>query len=171
MRTATVRSDTGPSGHLVAGDRDGAVVAFIGAMFDRPGRPGLADFLPAADDRLWSWRDARGSILSALITRTWTLADGLAGVNLGYVCTRPDAQRSGFGTALVRAVMEREEEGGAAFVMAWARDHLLGDYGIRAADDVRLHRGERHRGGIDLGFDGVHPLHVREHLDLRLGGQ
>jgi GNAT superfamily N-acetyltransferase len=122
-------------GRLVAGDRDGSVLRFVAQVFDHAGRPGLTKFMPVDGDRVWSWRDRRGDLLGAMFTRSWRLIDGLAGVNLGYVCVRPEQRRKGVGASMVRAVVAHEEEAGAAFTMCWARDHLVEFYrGLGFAD-------------------------------------
>lgn len=117
-----------PHGDVEAGDPGGEVLQFIASVFDLPGRSSLTRFLPLAGDRVWSLRDGRGAVAAALLARTWRLPDGLAGVNLGYVCTRADLRRSGVGSKLVGSVAEEEMGGGACFVMAWARDHLVPFY-------------------------------------------
>ena len=127
MRTATAL-DPHPRGHCELGDPDGAVLRLIASVFDHPGRPSLTRFLPVAGDRVWSWRDGHGGIAAALLARTWRLPDGLAGVNLGYICTRPDLRRTGVGSRFVAAVTEEELGRGARFVLAWARDYLVSFY-------------------------------------------
>ncbi len=125
---ARLNQDIYADGNLVAGDANGAVIGFIASVFDHDGRPGLSRFLPLERDRLWSWRDRRGELQGAMITRTWRLIDGLAGINLGYVCVRPELRRLGVGSSLVRSVVTQEEDEGAAFAMCWARDHLVDFY-------------------------------------------
>lgn len=125
---ARLSQDIYADGNLVAGDANGAVIGFIASVFDHDGRPGLNRFLPLEGDRLWSWRDRRGELQGAMITRTWRLIDGLAGINLGYVCVRPELRRLGVGSSLVRSVVAQEEDEGAAFAMCWARDHLVDFY-------------------------------------------
>ena len=112
---------------LVAGDRR-QVVSFIASIFDRPGRPSLAQYVPVADDRTWCLREGNGRIVAGMLARNWRMPSGIAGVNLGYVCVPESLRRRGLGGELVHAAVEREEHVGAAFIMMWARDYLVDFY-------------------------------------------
>ena len=127
-RNAAEERRVAADGRLASGDRDGTVLRFVASVFDHPGRPSLSEFLPVENDRMWSWRDRRGELMGAMLTRPWRLIDGLAGINLGYVAVRPEYRRQGVGSAMVGAVVEHEEQSGAAFTLCWARDHLVDFY-------------------------------------------
>ncbi len=118
----------GPAGYLAAGDPDGEVLAFIGSVFDHPGRPGLARDLPLSGDRLYAWRSEAGEIQGAMLARSWVTRNGTLGANLGFICTDPDHRREGLGRAMVSGAVIAEDARGAQFTMLWARDHLLKFY-------------------------------------------
>lgn len=117
-----------PPGRLVVGDPGGEVLAFIGSVFDRPGRPGLAQDLPLAGDRVIGWRGETGQLDGGLFARSWIADDGTPGTNMGFVCTHPDRRGEGLGTAMVDAAVHMEEGDGAQFIMLWAREELIGFY-------------------------------------------
>jgi GNAT superfamily N-acetyltransferase len=117
-----------PRGHLVVGDPDGEVLAFIGSIFDHKGRPGLARDLPLPDDRMLGWRGETGNLEGGMFARSWIADDGTPGTNLGYVCTHPDHRGEGLGSAMVEAAVTLEEGADAQFIMMWARENLIGFY-------------------------------------------
>jgi predicted GNAT family N-acyltransferase len=115
-------------GELVPEDRTQAVVDLIASVFDRPNSNFTwKDCIPGTFDSLWSWR-VNGKIVSALMTRPYTLENGKWGIGIGMVCTFKPFRGKGYASHLTSAVMDTFRSKDASFAILWARKDLCPIY-------------------------------------------
>lgn len=116
------------AGTFVEDDSLATGMRLIAASFDHADRAhGWLDFLPKSGDKVWTWLEDE-KVVSAMLARPLTLADGTSGVILGAVATVPERRRQGLASLLVEAGCQHYRDLGASFVIMWARDYLLSLY-------------------------------------------
>ena len=116
-----------------------AIRAITAAAFGRDGEAELVDALRAAEDSMFELvADEAGEILGhVMFSRLWADRYELYAA-LAPLSVRPDRQRSGLGSALVRTGLERAPEFGASGVLVLGDPAYYGRFGFSSERAARV---------------------------------
>jgi putative acetyltransferase len=138
-----------------------AISAVVAAAFGRPDEARLVERLRADDDAMFELvaEEAGGLAGHVMFSRLWADRDDLYAA-LAPLAVKPDLQRSGLGSALVRAGLQSAPQFGAVGVLVLGEPGYYGRFGFTAQAAAQVEAPWRGRpsfmalGFIDAAFDG-----------------
>lgn len=138
----SIRTET-PAEHLAV--RQVIVAAFAGSEYGHNGEAEIVERLRAdCDDVLSLVAVADGEVVAHIFFSPVSIGDVL-GMGLAPMAVAPDDQRSGVGTALVEAGLQRLAADGCPFVVVLGHPDYYPRFGFSPAAEH----------GITHGFDGI----------------
>jgi len=131
-------------GHLEMNQNISEAMGFLCEIFDPShGRFSWGEYLPDVFDQVWTWK-LNNKIVAGLLTREFETISGARGIAIGMVGTGKEYRGKGYGSLLVKSVLDAHKAENTSFAVLWARAPLvpfyekLGFCTVQGEDDCLL---------------------------------